>query len=115
MKRNPSIQYESIETIKAFQEERLRDAIAYLASNSPFYKRMFANNNIDPTSIRTIADLQRLPVTTKTDLQEYNDDFLCVDKVKVIDYVTTSGTLGNPVTFALTENDLDRLSYNEFL
>ena len=115
MKRNPSIQFKSAKEIKAFQEEKLREAVSYLASNSPFYKRMFIQNGIDPTSIRTIEDLQRIPVTTKADLQKYNEDFLCVDKVKIIDYVTTSGTLGNPVTFALTENDLDRLSYNEFL
>ena len=34
-------------------------------------------------------------------------------RVIVGDYVTTSGTLGDPVTFALTEEDLDRLAYNE--
>ncbi|MDR3328016.1 MAG: AMP-binding protein, partial [Prevotellaceae bacterium] len=32
---------------------------------------------------------------------------------KVIDYITTSGTLGDPVTFAMTDKDLDRLAYNE--
>ncbi len=36
-----------------------------------------------------------------------------MDRVDVVDYVTTSGTLGEPVTFALTENDLQRLAYNE--
>ncbi len=35
--------------------------------------------------------------------------------VWIIDYVTTSGTLGDPVTFVLTSGDLDRLSYNEYL
>lgn len=29
-------------------------------------------------------------VTTKTDLQLHNDDFICVDKEQIIDYVTTS-------------------------
>ena len=37
----------------------------------------------------------------------------CVPRSRIIDYVTTSGTLGDPVTFALTEEDLDRLAYNE--
>src|SRR5690606_26965113 len=53
--------------------------------------------------------------TTKTDLQLYNDDFLCVPKHEILDYATTSGTLGDPVTFGLTDNDLDRLAYNELL
>ena len=55
----------------------------------------------------------KLPLTTKEQLQQYNDDFLCVPKSEIIDYVTTSGTLGDPVTFALTDNDLERLAYNE--
>ena len=40
--------------------------------------------------IKTIEDLQQIPVTTKTDLQLHNDDFICVDKEEIIDYVTTS-------------------------
>ena len=31
----------------------------------------------------------------------------------MIDYITTSGTLGDPVTFGCTELDLQRLAYNE--
>ena len=38
---------------------------------------------------------------------------LCVPKEKIIDYITTSGTLGDPVTFACSEKDLQRLAYNE--
>ena len=32
---------------------------------------------------------------------------------EIIDYVTTSGTTGNPIFFGLTDNDLNRLAYNE--
>jgi phenylacetate-CoA ligase len=60
-----------------------------------------------------LEDLTQIPTTTKDQLQQYNDDFLCVPKNKIIDYVTSSGTLGDPVTFALTDNDLERLAYNE--
>jgi phenylacetate-CoA ligase len=52
-------------------------------------------------------------VTTKEDLFLRNDDFICVSKDKIVDYITTSGTLGDPVTFAMTDKDLDRLAYNE--
>lgn len=54
-------------------------------------------------------------MTTKEDLQRHNEAFLCVPKREIVDYVTTSGTLGDPVTFALTESDLQRLAYNEYL
>lgn len=54
-----------------------------------------------------------IPFTEKKDLQLFNEDLLCVPKEKVIDYITTSGTLGEPVTFGCTEIDLQRLAYNE--
>lgn len=115
MKKNPDIQFRTAEEIKAFQEQELAKLLIYLQQNSRFYQRMFAEQQIDIRQIKTIEDLQQLPVSTKTDLQLHNEDFICVDKEKIIDYVTTSGTLGNPVTFALTDRDLNRLSYNEAL
>ncbi|MBQ8471464.1 MAG: AMP-binding protein [Alistipes sp.] len=113
MIRNSHLHALSPAEIQAFQEERLRETVAYLTAKSPFYQRMFAEAQIDPQSICTLADLQRLPVTTKRELQQHNTDFICVPKSEIIDYVTTSGTLGEPVTFALTEGDLQRLAYNE--
>lgn len=91
----------------------MRQRIAYLQSHSPYYQRLFAQHQIDVSSIRTIEDLQRLPFTEKKDLQLYNDDFLCCPKEQLIDYVTTSGTLGEPVVFGCSDHDLDRLAYNE--
>lgn len=109
----PEIEKASQEEIKAFQEEKLKDMLQYLNENSPFYKRFFEENDIQVSEIQTLEDLQKIPVTTKDHLQQFNDDFICVPKVQIIDYVTTSGTLGDPVTFALTEKDLERLAYNE--
>src|SRR5690606_25044201 len=76
---------------------------------------LFKSYNIDIQKINSLEDLHKIPVTTKDDLQKYNDEFLCVDKTKIADYVTTSGTLGDPVLIALSENDLNRLAYNEEL
>ncbi|MCX7548918.1 AMP-binding protein [Xanthomarina sp. F1114] len=111
----PEIEQASAQDIKAFQEEKLKDLLRYLNTHSPYYRRVFKEQNIDITSIHTLEDLIQIPTTTKDQLQQYNNDFLCVPKNKIIDYVTTSGTLGDPVTFALTDNDLDRLAYNEAL
>jgi phenylacetate-CoA ligase len=40
---------------------------------------------------------------------------MCVPKNEITDFITTSGTMGEPVTFAMTGNDLDRLAYNEYI
>ncbi|MBF4471214.1 AMP-binding protein [Flavobacterium sp. HJJ] len=109
----PKIELAAKADIKAFQEQKLQEVLQYANTNSPFYSSIFAKSNIDVSSIKTIEDLALLPVTSKEDLQKYNDDFLCVPKNRIIDYATTSGTLGDPVTFGLTDEDLDRLAYNE--
>ena len=109
----PEIEKASKEVIKIFQEEKLKELLHYLNKNSSYYQGVFQEHGIDLNTIQTIEDLAQIPVTTKDQLQQYNDDFICVPKNKIIDYVTTSGTLGEPVTFALTDNDLKRLAYNE--
>ena len=109
----PAIEYAGRDEIKALQEQKWIDLAKYVSQHSPFYSRLFREHGIAPDSIRSLEDLQRIPPTTKEDISGRNDEFLCVPKVKVVDYVTTSGTLGDPVIFALTESDLERLAYNE--
>lgn len=111
----PQIELQSVAEIKAHQEAQIPALLSYLSAHSLFYQRLFEKYQIDISSIKTIADLSQIPVTTKDDLQAHNDDFRCVDKSKIFDFVTTSGTLGEPVTFAMTDHDLDRLAYNEYI
>jgi phenylacetate-CoA ligase len=106
--------WQSKTAIKKLQEEKLSETLAYLQQYSPFYRQLFTVNKINIDTIKNMAALQQVPVTTKEDLQQRNDDFLCVPKNKIIEYTSTSGTLGSPVTIALTENDLQRLAFNEY-
>lgn len=101
--------------IDDLQQSLLRQHIEYLYSQSAFYRRLFDRHDIDWRSVRNVEDLQRIPVTTKQDLHAYNEDFLCIPHGEVADFVTTSGTAGDPVLFALSEKDLERLAYNEAL
>ncbi len=108
-----SIEFQSLETIKRFQEEKLGEMIHYVNCNSAYYQKLFHKHHIDPLQIKTLEDLKKIPLTEKSDLQTYNSDFICIPKEKIMDYITTSGTLGDPVTFAMSDRDLDRLAYNE--
>jgi len=114
MNYSPESAFLSKEEIVALQEKKLQETIAYLNEHSPFYKDFFSKARFNPSGIKTIEDLSVIPVTIKEDLQQRNDDFLCVPKNKIIEYSSTSGTLGNPVTIMLTENDLARLACNEY-
>ena len=109
----PEIELKSPQEIKQFQEGELKKLLHYLKDNSVFYQRVFEQQNIQISDINTLEDLQKIPVTTKEDLHNHNDDFICIDSSNIIDYVTTSGTTGNPVFFGLSDKDLERLAYNE--
>lgn len=111
--KKPLIEFESIETIQLFQEKKLKEMLQYLQLHSPYYQRVFKANNIDIQRIHSIEDLKNIPLTEKSELQTFNEDFVCIPKSKIVDYITTSGTLGDPVTFAMSDNDLERLAYNE--
>ncbi|MBK7375802.1 MAG: AMP-binding protein [Ferruginibacter sp.] len=114
MNYSPEAAFESKEQIKRMQEKKLQESVAYLNERSPFYRELFTSARFNVKGIKTIEDLSVIPVTVKEDLQQRNNDFLCVPKNRIIEYSSTSGTLGSPVTIALTENDLGRLTYNEY-
>ena len=109
----PEIEKQSQADIVALQEKKLQEVLAYVNEHSAFYKRLFKEHNINVSAIKTLSDLTKLPTTCKDDLQRDNDAFRCVPKSAIVDYASTSGTLGAPVTFGLTDNDLNRLAYNE--
>jgi phenylacetate-CoA ligase len=109
----PHIELQSPAEIQKFQLLKLKEVLLYLQHCSPFYKRLFEKHNISERSVNTWDDLNHLPTTSKDDLQQYNWDFLCVPRSEIVEYTCTSGTLGKPVTIALTEKDIQRLGYNE--
>lgn len=111
----PDIELQPAAAIRQFQAKELQHLLGYLRQFSPFYKEWFARHGVDTDQVRTIEDLRSIPTVGKEELQERNWDFLCVDKSKIAEYTTTSGTLGRPVIIPLTEKDLQRLTYNEFI
>lgn len=93
----------SREEIWAIQLKRFRDLLAYAKSRSAFYVERY--KHIDPSDIKTIEDVRRLPLIDKEDLrtaQEGKDpfpfgDILGVPTEEVTTFRQTSGTTGKPV------------------
>jgi phenylacetate-CoA ligase len=110
-----NIDFQEIETIKKYQNQKLTELLQYLQNNSGFYRNLFKINNIDINKIRTVEDIKSIPPSTKRDIQLYNWDFLCIPKDRIVEFTSTSGTLGLPVVISLSEKDLQRLAYNELL
>jgi phenylacetate-CoA ligase len=109
----PEIETKTSDEITSYQFGRLKELLPYVASNSPFYRNQFHLSKFDPESLSSLEEFRKLRPTTKDDLQQHNWDFLCIPKSAIAEYTSTSGTLGKPVTIALSANDLERLAYNE--
>jgi phenylacetate-CoA ligase len=53
-----------------YLDKRLAETVAYAYKHSPAVKKLFDNAGVAPEQIRTVKDLEKLPVTRKTDLLE---------------------------------------------
>lgn len=95
------------------QDKLLLDHVAYLAVNSPFYRQMFARLQLSASDICCYDDLQKIPATTKSDLEDNEEQFLSISEQNIADICLTSGTTGRPVTFYQSSADLCRLANNE--
>ncbi len=91
----------------------MRAHVADLLARSPWYKRVLREQGVDVKALKSMADIHRLPFTTKQQLTGHNAEFLCVAMDRVVDHVFTSGSTGAPMPFLLSEKDLDRLSRSE--
>lgn len=99
--------------IEARQDELVRRHVAYCAQHSPFYRELFRAHGVDPTGIRRLSDLSRLPLTEKRHLEESHPEFLALPHAEVTDVCLTSGTTGKPIAMLQSNADLERLAYNE--
>jgi phenylacetate-CoA ligase len=109
----PQLAFEPLSVQDEFSFAAMRQTLDYLLAQSPFYQKKLKGHFSESSEIRNWSELNRLPFTTKEELQMQNWDFLCVPKEKIREYTASSGTMGKPVTIALTESDLQRLAYNE--
>ena len=97
--------------LEAFQLSALRSAVAR-AFDAPFYAARLAEAGIErPEDFRTLADLRRIPFTTKGDLRAaFPYGMLAVPKDEVIRLHASSGTTGVPTTIYFAKKDLERWS-----
>jgi len=60
----------SAEARKKYQLEKLQQSVAHAYRRAPAVKEMLDRAGISPANIRTVKDLEKLPITRKTDLIE---------------------------------------------
>ena len=95
------------EDLEQLQLERLEATLNRVYLNVPFYHRKFKELDIDPESIRSLADIRKLPFTTKNDLREnYPYGLFAVPLREVVRIHASSGTTGMSTVVGYTKNDI---------
>ena len=84
--------------IADLQAANLRDFIQHIARDVPYYRDLFVRESIDPVSIRTAADLARLPFLTKPLIREHGGALRSQSAGTLIKY-NTGGSTGEPLVF----------------
>jgi phenylacetate-CoA ligase len=93
---------------KAYQGDQLTRLIRRVYDSIPFYKKRMDTVGIRPDSVSSIADIGKLPFTTKDDLRDnYPFGMFAVPMDRVTEIHTSSGTTGKPVIGGYTRGDID--------
>jgi phenylacetate-CoA ligase len=94
--------------LQALQEERLRALVRRAYERVPFYREAMQARGLRPEDIRSLADLPKLPFTTKRDFRDnYPLGLLAVPAEEVIRVHASSGTTGKPTVVAYTRADIE--------
>ena len=89
----------SRERIVAFQERRLRELVRHAYENVPYYRRLFDGAGLKPDDIHGLADLKRIPFTTKATLQSLGGSDMLARGLAKSDLIAreTNGSTGIPL------------------
>lgn len=102
-------QWINLKTFKETQERRLRSIIRFAYETVPFYHRKFDGAGIKPRDIKSVEDLQKVPLTTKSEIQKASIKEVVANSVDINQCVryTTSGSTGIPLALFFDKKSLD--------
>ena len=98
----------SRDELEKLQNKRLKETVARVYGNVPFYRQKFKELGIMPEDIQTIDDISKLPFTKKQDLRDnYPFGLFAVEQDAVVRIHSSSGTTGKPTVVGYTKSDMD--------
>lgn len=90
--------------VQAFQSRQLRRLVRHVYERVPYYRRLFQEVGLRSQDIRGVADLERIPITTRQTLQSLPVEDLVAQGFDVRKLVLhrTSGSSGEPLSIRRT-------------
>jgi phenylacetate-CoA ligase len=81
--------------IRAFQDEQVRELIRYAYDYVPFHRDRMRERSLTPADVRSVDDLQKLPILTKEDVRNNRNRLLSTEaRTTDLQHRRTSGTTG---------------------
>ena len=95
------------EQLRALQLLKLRRLVEHSFQQSPLYRRLWAEAGVWPEEIRSLDDVQRLPVVDKATLRAAFPEQVLARNVVPTELVpyTSSGSTGEPFRFTMTRRE----------
>ncbi len=102
------IETASRDELQALQLQRLKASLSHAYAGNPRYRAKFDAAGVHPDDLSSLADLDRFPFTTKTDLRDaYPFGFFAVPQDRLARIHASSGTTGKPTVVGYTRKDID--------
>ncbi|MCL5110853.1 MAG: phenylacetate--CoA ligase [Chloroflexi bacterium] len=93
--------------LQQLQLRRLQAKVREVYEKVPFYREAFQQKGLSPESVRSLADLAKLPFTTKQDFRDnYPLGLAAVPRSEIVRLHASSGTTGKPTVVAYTRADI---------
>ena len=94
--------------METLQLSRLQETVTRVYEKVPYYRAKMEEKGVKPQDIQTLADLAKLPFTTKQDMRDtYPFGLFAVPKDELVRIHASSGTTGKPTVVGYTRGDLD--------
>ncbi|MDX1538459.1 phenylacetate--CoA ligase family protein [Arsukibacterium sp.] len=91
-------QWLTVSQIEDIQQRRLQAFINDISQHSPYYQQLFKTLGIAASDIRSVADLNKLPLLTKQLITD-NQQALCSEAQHTLQRYNTGGSSGVPLIF----------------
>jgi phenylacetate-CoA ligase len=99
------------EEIAALQLVRLKETVKRVYDNVAHYRKAFDAAGVLPQDLASLADLAKLPFTTKADLRaSYPFGMFATPQDRIVRIHASSGTTGKPTVVGYTKADIETWS-----
>ena len=116
MKRDPTTSFHSVsapdflplEQLQTVQLQRLKSMAQRAYNHVPLFRKRMDAAGLEPTDVRSLDDVTKLPFTVKTDLRDTYPFGLFASPMKdIVRLHASTGTTGKPIVVAYTKEDID--------